>query len=540
MKNKNGFTLVELLAVIAILAILILIALPNVIGMVNKAKRSTFETQVRKVAQVSQQKLFTAGNSEKTFDCNDLLSGNSFSDCTATVEGSSVSIDALGSGQYSNYLMVDVTNKANSGTLIDLNDLKEVEVEEEKNINETLVKNSKINETMFKMLTDQEYIDLALKIDNSNPSETEIESAKKEYNSAISKISYDGNMIINNSDKELFYLFKINFTDKMLGRYKIVWHDISDLALNDEMIDNKDKNSEDFFESYDVDRNNNTIEGIINVTKSQNYYFGSVLKSGSKNLGFEIEKLKGEDALKLVGNKNITIKSSEVKNYKDAGIKNNSEKLQSGEYYSYTNLKSEVGMYKYNYVIKTNNGIKKLVRNIIVADYTDSRCFAFNNGVIEHYYYYIDNDSSKARCPSDVIIPNKINGQDVVEIGAGAFVVGCSYGVGINRVSSNVNKYPVQKMLCYMSGMGITSVTLPSNLKIIENKAFINNNLSSLVIPKSVTEIGYGAFANNKLQTVKFEGDIKNIAGGCDSFDGEEHSEEVNNIVENTTWCNRK
>lgn len=538
MKSKNGFTLVELLAVIAILAILILIALPNVIGMVNKAKRSTFETQVRKVAQVSQQKLFTAGNSEKTFDCNDLLSGNSFSDCTATVEGSSVSIDALGSGQYSNYLMVDVTNKANSGTLIDLNDLKEVEVEEEKNINETLVKNSKINETMFKMLTDQEYIDLALKIDNSNPSETEIESAKKEYNSAISKISYDGNMIINNSDKELFYLFKINFTDKMLGRYKIVWHDISDLALNDEMIDNKDKNSEDFFESYDVDRNNSIIEGIINVTKSQNYYFGSVLKSGSKNLGFEIEKLKGEDALKLVGNKNITIKSSEVKNYKDAGIMNNSEKLQSGEYYSYTNLKSEVGAYKYNYVIKTNNGIKKIVRNIIVADYTDSRCFAFNNGVIEHYYYYIDNDSSKARCPSDVIIPNKINGQDVVEIGEDAFTVGCSNNIVVPTNSND--KYTIKNMACLARGMGITSVTLPSNLKIIGNIAFIDNNLSSLVIPKSVTKIGYGAFANNKLQTVKFEGDIKNIAGGCDSFDGEEHSEEVNNIVKNTTWCNRK
>lgn len=538
MKSKNGFTLVELLAVIAILAILILIALPNVIGMVNKAKRSTFETQVRKVAQVSQQKLFTAGNSEKTFDCNDLLSGNSFSDCTATVEGSSVSIDALGSGQYSNYLMVDVTNKANSGTLIDLNNLKEVEVEEEKNINETLVKNSKINETMFKILTDQEYIDLALKIDNSNPSETEIESAKKEYNSVISKISYDGNMIINNSDKELFYLFKINFTDKMLGRYKIVWHDISDLALNDEIIDNKDKNSEDFFESYDVDRNNNIIEGIINVTKSQNYYFGSVLKSRSKNLGFEIEKLKGEDALKLVGNKNITIKSSEVKNYKDAGIKNNSEKLQSGEYYSYTNLKSEVGTYKYNYVIKTNNGIKKLVRNIIVADYTDSRCFAFNNGVIEHYYYYIDNDSSKARCPSDVIIPNKINGQDVVEISWGAFTVGCSNNIVVPTNSNN--KYTIKNMACLARGMGITSVTLPSNLKIIGNIAFINNNLSSLVIPKSVTEIGYGAFANNKLQTVKFEGNIKNITGGCDSFDGEEHSEEVNNIVENTTWCNRK
>ena len=424
--------------------------------------------------------------------------------------------------------MVDVTNKANSGTLIDLNDLKEIEVEEDEEINETLVKNSKINETMFKMLTDQEYIDLALKIDNSNPSEDEIESGKKEYNSVISAISYDGNMIINNTDEELFYLFKINFTDKMLGRYKIIWYNASELALTDEMINNKDINSDDFFESYDVDKNNYVIEGIINVTKSQNYYFGSILKSGSKNLGFEIEKLKGEDALKLVGNKNITIKSSEVKNYKDAGIMNNGEKLQSSEYYSYTNLRSEVGTYKYNYVIKTNNGIKKLVRNITVADYTDSRCFAFNNGVIEHYYYYIDNDSSKARCPSDVIIPNKINGQNVVEIGAAAFVVGCGLDDGIIRVSSNVNKYPVQKMeLCSISGMGITSVEFPNTLVRIGERAFAYNNLTQIKIPKGLTDVAYGAFANNKLQSISFEGEPSNTRFGCRALEGKNHSPDV-------------
>ena len=39
MKNKKGFTLVELLAVIAILAILVIIALPNVMGMFNEAKK---------------------------------------------------------------------------------------------------------------------------------------------------------------------------------------------------------------------------------------------------------------------------------------------------------------------------------------------------------------------------------------------------------------------------------------------------------------------------------------------------------------------
>ena len=48
MKNKNGFTLVELLAVIAILAILVIVAMPNVLGMFNEAKQNTFVTEVQK------------------------------------------------------------------------------------------------------------------------------------------------------------------------------------------------------------------------------------------------------------------------------------------------------------------------------------------------------------------------------------------------------------------------------------------------------------------------------------------------------------
>ena len=46
--EKNGFTLVELLAVIAILAILVIVAMPNVLGMFNEAKANTFVTEVQK------------------------------------------------------------------------------------------------------------------------------------------------------------------------------------------------------------------------------------------------------------------------------------------------------------------------------------------------------------------------------------------------------------------------------------------------------------------------------------------------------------
>ena len=42
--KKNGFTLVELLAVIAILAILVAIVMPNVMKEYNKAKASGFVT----------------------------------------------------------------------------------------------------------------------------------------------------------------------------------------------------------------------------------------------------------------------------------------------------------------------------------------------------------------------------------------------------------------------------------------------------------------------------------------------------------------
>ncbi len=49
--NKKGFTLVELLAVIAILAILVIIALPNVIKLYNNAKKNSFLTEAKTLAQ---------------------------------------------------------------------------------------------------------------------------------------------------------------------------------------------------------------------------------------------------------------------------------------------------------------------------------------------------------------------------------------------------------------------------------------------------------------------------------------------------------
>ena len=48
--NKNGFTLVELLAVIVILAIILVIAVPKVIGVINDSKKATLESTAKMIA----------------------------------------------------------------------------------------------------------------------------------------------------------------------------------------------------------------------------------------------------------------------------------------------------------------------------------------------------------------------------------------------------------------------------------------------------------------------------------------------------------
>ena len=56
LKNKKGFTLVELLAVIAVLAILLIVLLPNVIDLFNNAQRNSFTTEVQQVYRTAQQR----------------------------------------------------------------------------------------------------------------------------------------------------------------------------------------------------------------------------------------------------------------------------------------------------------------------------------------------------------------------------------------------------------------------------------------------------------------------------------------------------
>ena len=534
MKNNKGFTLVELLAVIAILAILVIIAIPNVLKMFNDSKKNAFIVQARKTANVSQE--HTVLSSDKTFDCNSLLTGQKFKDCTATVDkNNQVSVDVLGSGTYENFLMVDVTPNANSATFVDLSKLNTIETEKE--FKETLVKNNKINEPTFKQMTADEVVTLISKI--KTLTDEDKQEYKDGYNNSLNHIKIENNLIKSTSKETIF----ATTMTLPAGKYKIVYK-LNDYLLDvplitDNLINNwKDSFNDDsylfnylYFTDYNVigDENGNLIlTGTINISKdTKHYLFGEIRENG---IGPEITIERMQPDFSINGKENIELSLTEVSSYKDAGVLYNGKTLTGNDVYTYTNLKDKEGEYKYIYVVKTNQGVKVLRRYITVANNTSEKCFKFNKETqeIEQYYYFENNVSGGKKCPMDVVIPKKISGVQVKSIRGNAFLDDCG---SILKTSSN-NNYEIRKVKCNSEPIGINSVILPERLERIGAGAFYGNNLKTVTIPSTVTKIYWNAFADNQLQSVIFKGDKSKIEIQCEAFEGINHSDSVNALSE--------
>ena len=539
MKNK-GFTLVELLAVIAILAILVIIAIPNVLKMFNDSKKNAFMVQARKTANVAQE--HTVLSSDKTFDCNSLLTGQKFKDCTATVDkNNQVTVDVLGSGAYENFLMVDVTPNANSGTFVDLSKLNTINIGEEKEFKESLVKNNKINEPTFKQMTADEYVSLSSKFNTLTDEDKQ--KYKDEYNTSLNNIKIENNLIKSTSKETPFAA-----TMKLpAGKYKIVYklndYRTEPILITDNCINNRENIKENndmfnylYFTDYNFikDENGNPIlTGTINISKDTEYYIVGEINSNKIGPEITIERMIPDFSIN--GDENITLMSVEVSSYKDAGVSYKDKTLAGNDVYIYTNLKDKEGEYKYIYVVKTNQGVKVLRRYITVVNYTSEKCFKFNKETqeIKQYYYFENNVSGGKKCPMDVVIPEKISGVQVKGIGRSAFEYDCGSD-NIVLPTTSFNKYNIKQMTACSRPIGINSVILPEGLEYIGYNAFEGNNLKTVTIPSTVTEIHMYAFADNQLQSVIFKGDRGKIKM-CESFKGEKHSDTVNAIED--TYC---
>ncbi|MCI7332544.1 MAG: BspA family leucine-rich repeat surface protein [Mollicutes bacterium] len=129
MKNKKGFTLVELLSVIAILAILVIIALPNVIRMFTDAKKNAFVTEVQVVYKETTKKFISEsskGNKLSTVSSIDdtklNMTGEGLDYCVILDNQGKVKKLAVGNNSY--YIVLNDINDVESITKDDVQDGK--------------------------------------------------------------------------------------------------------------------------------------------------------------------------------------------------------------------------------------------------------------------------------------------------------------------------------------------------------------------------------------------------------------------------------
>ncbi len=100
MKNKKGFTLVELLAVIAILAILVIIALPNILELYNNARKNAFLREVHTICNSAKQKYIATSFSTTV---TKQIYTNVGGDNKLNIQG--------GTGNFNYYVVVDTNGK---------------------------------------------------------------------------------------------------------------------------------------------------------------------------------------------------------------------------------------------------------------------------------------------------------------------------------------------------------------------------------------------------------------------------------------------
>ena len=117
MKNKNGFTLVELLAVIVILAIILVIAVPKISDTIKNSKKASFESSAKTIAAQAEKKKMENEILDNTnpITCNNLvkLSNTDYISCSIYFDNDNNALVTLyGSGKFEGLQIINGTKES--------------------------------------------------------------------------------------------------------------------------------------------------------------------------------------------------------------------------------------------------------------------------------------------------------------------------------------------------------------------------------------------------------------------------------------------
>ena len=195
---------------------------------------------------------------------------------------------------------------------------------------------------------------------------------------------------------------------------------------------------------------------LVNNKVDTNYYFN----------GSDMSKWK----ITLVGRDNL--KKSDV--YQDSSKKINFYPIGS---------RSKIVVYDKNGVMITDH--KPYVS---ISEEDAKRCYTIK----KMSEVSVSITGYKASCGMNVIIPDAINGREVVEIGQQAFF---NKNITSVYIPESVRKIGYQSL----SHNKLTEVVIPNGVKIIDVLAFHINKISKLKLPVGLESIGERAFENNYL-----------------------------------------
>ena len=113
MKKKNGFTLVELLAVIVILAIILVIAVPKISDTIKNSKKASFESSAKTIAAQAEKKKMEKEILEDagSINCSDVvkLNDTDYGNCSISFDGNTAKVTLVGKGKFEGLSVINGT-----------------------------------------------------------------------------------------------------------------------------------------------------------------------------------------------------------------------------------------------------------------------------------------------------------------------------------------------------------------------------------------------------------------------------------------------
>ena len=113
MRKKDGFTLVELLAVIVILAIILVIAVPKISDTIKNSKIASFESSAKTIAAQAEKKKMEKEILEDTgsISCSNIvkLNDTDYGNCSITFDGNTAKVTLIGKGKFEGLAIINGT-----------------------------------------------------------------------------------------------------------------------------------------------------------------------------------------------------------------------------------------------------------------------------------------------------------------------------------------------------------------------------------------------------------------------------------------------